>query len=566
MLSEVRTFIYILINDLLTMKRLAQVFGILLFFCLIGTSSIAFAQSTYSNYSDLTSRMKALNSKHKNITELKSVAKTLGGKDVWVLTIGSGDKKNHPGIAVIGGSKGSHILGTELSLKFAEKLLSTANTDETKALLTSTTFYVFPQINPDASAQYFANLKYERDTNTSSTDSDRDGFYDEDGFEDLNGDGLITMIRVEDQTGNWMVDKEDPRVMTKADASKGEKGSYRMYTEGRDNDKDGKFNEDGEGGVNINQNFSYDFPYFKPGSSENPVSENETRGVLDFLFEEARNTFAVISFGPENNLSDPLKYNRGAASKRVVSGWLSDDIDVNKMVSEIYNKKTNLGKAPSGDPQQGDLFQWAYYHYGRYSFSTPGWWIPEVKGDDGKAKKFDSDHAKYLAWAAMEGQDVFVEWTQINHPDFLNQKVEVGGFKPFKMYTPPFGIVDSLAQTHTDFILDVASMKPSVKLINFKSENAGKNLTRITVDVYNEGSFPTASELGLRNNWVRRVITQIKLDKNMTLLSGEIQGFERTIPADGFVTKTWLIQGTGTITIKSGSPMTGFSTKEQTIK
>ena len=522
--------------------------------------------TNYRSYSEITSSMKALNNAHKNITALKSVAKTKGGKDVWVLTIGSGDVKNHPGIAVIGGAKASHVFGSELTLKFAEQLLSTANTEETKALLASTTFYVFPQINPDASVQYFSNLKYERDGNTTSTDADRDGLYDEDGFEDLNGDNLITMMRVEDQTGNWMPYKHDARVMVKADASKGEKGSYMLFTEGRDNDKDGEFNEDGEGGVNINQNFSYDFPYFKPGSSENPVSENETRGVLDFLFEEARNTFAVVSFGPENNLSDPLKFNKGAASKRVVSGWLSEDVAVNKMISELYNEKTNLGKAPSRDPQQGDLFQWAYYHYGSYSFSTPGWWTPEVNGEDGKAKKFDNEHAKHLAWAEMENQDVFVEWTEIDHPDFPNQKVEVGDFKPFTMMTPPLEIIDSLAQSHTDFIVELALKKPSVQLVNFKSEKAGKNLTRIMVDVYNEGSFPTASELGQRNNWVRRVMTQIKLDNNMSLISGDVQDFDRSIPADGSVNKTWLIQGSGKVTITSGSPMTGFATKEQTIK
>lgn len=520
----------------------------------------------YSSYSDITNKMKALNNSHKNITELKSVAKTKDGKDVWVLIIGSGDKMNHPGIAVLGGAKASHVLGTELTLKFAEQLLSTAGSESTKTMLASTTFYVFPQINPDASTQYFASLKYERDGNAASTDADRDGLYDEDGFEDLNGDNLITMMRVEDKTGSWMPHADDARVMVKADANKGEKGSYRMFTEGRDNDKDGEFNEDGEGGVNINQNFSYDFPYFKSGSSENPVSENETRGVLDFLFEEARNTFVVVSFGPENNLSDPLKYNRSAASKRVVSGWLSDDIDVNKMISEIYNEKTNLGKAPSGDPQPGDLFQWAYYHYGRYSFSTPGWWTPEVKDEDGKAKKFENDRAKHLAWAEMENHDIFVDWKEINHPDFPNQKVEIGGFKPFVLMTPPAEILDSLAKSHTDFIMELALMKPNVQLVNFKSEKAGKNLTRITVDVYNDGSFPTASELGQRNDWVRRVMTQIKLDKNMSLISGDVQSFERTIAPDGSVTKTWLIQGSGKVTITSGSPMTGFSTKEQTIK
>lgn len=548
------------------MKISVRVLSVTILVGLFFIPTTAQAQTGYSSYSELTTKMKALNNANKNITELTSVAKTKGGKDVWLLTIGSGDVKNNPAVAVVGGAKASHILGTELTLRFAEQLLSTSNTEKTKALLASTTFYVFPQINPDGATQYFNKLKYERDGNMTSTDADRDGFYDEDSFDDLNGDNFITMMRVADKTGSWTIHKDDPRVMVKADANNGEKGSYKMFTEGRDDDRDGKFNEDGEGGVNINQNFSFDFPYFKPGSSENPVSENETRGVLDFLFEEAKNTFAVISFGPANNLSTPLKFNRSAASKRVVSGWLSNDITVNKMVSDLYNSKTNLGKAPSGNPKQGDLFQWAYYHYGRFSFSTPGWWTPEVKDEDGKAQKFDNDHVKHLAWAKAEGQDVFIDWTEIDHPDFPNQKVEVGGFKPFTMITPPADVLDSLSESHTDFILEIADMKPTIELVNFKSESVGKNLTRITVDVYNSGNFPTASQLGQRNNWVRRVMTQVKLGKNMSLVSGDVQDFDRSIPADGYVTKTWLIRGSGKVTIKSGSPMTGFSTKEQTIK
>jgi hypothetical protein len=186
--------------------------------------------------------------------------------------------------------------------------------------------------------------------------------------------------------------------------------------------------------------------------------------------------------------------------------------------------------------------------------------------ENGKAQKFDNANVKHLAWGEAEGQDVFVEWTEVDHPDFPNQKVEVGGIKPFTMMTPPANILDSLAESHTDFIMEIASMKPIVELVNFKSESAGKNLTRITVDVYNGGSFPTASQLGQRNNWVRRVMTQIKLGNNMSLISGDVQDFDRSIPADGFVTKTWLIRGSGKVTITSGSPMTGFSTKEQTIK
>jgi nucleotide-binding universal stress UspA family protein len=49
----------------------------------------------------------------------------------------------------------------------------------------------------------------------------------------------------------------EPRLMKKADWSKGEKGVWKLYPEGADNDGDGQFNEDGPGGVNLGTAFPH---------------------------------------------------------------------------------------------------------------------------------------------------------------------------------------------------------------------------------------------------------------------------------------------------------------------
>lgn len=519
------------------------------------------AQDNYSDQEAVTDRLRQLSRTYKDQTNLRSLAKSPEGNDIWLLTIGTGDTSTKPAIAVIGGTDGSQILGTELALRFAEELLSGSSA----GLLESTTFYVMPSTNPDAAQQYFASLKFERGGNGTSTDDDRDGSFDEDGFEDLNGDGLITLIRVEDPTGKWMPSSEDERIMVEADPKKGEKGTYLVYSEGRDNDEDGKFNEDGIGGVNINKNFTFDFPYFTPGSGENMASQPETRAILDFLYEEARNVYAVVSFGSENNLSSAVKFNRGAVSKRVISGWYEDDTDVNKLVSDAYNEITGTKDAPAGPEQQGDLFQWAYFHYGRFSFSTPGWWTPAVEDTSGKAKKFDSPEAQYLAWAESQGLDAFVNWKEISHPDFPGKKVEVGGIKPFS-HVPPYSKVEEIATSHTAFINKLADMKPEIKLVNFKTESVGKNLTRITVDVLNDGTLPTASHVGTRTNWVRDVMVDVKTDGKLNLVSGPKRSYQESIGADEFVSYTWLVRGSGDLTIKAGAPQSGFATIQQSIK
>ncbi|WP_428236070.1 M14 family metallopeptidase [Gracilimonas sp.] len=529
-------------------------------------SGFTIAQDSYSNFNTLTDRLNELEDNHENLAQLTSLAKTKDGRDIWLLTIGSGDVQNQPAIAVVGGAKGSHLLGSELALTFAEKLLANASSEEVSRLLQTTTFYVLPRINPDATEQYFASLKYERDVNTSSTNEDRDDAFDEDPFNDLNNDNLITMMRVQDETGKWMIHPEDERLLKKADITKGEKGSYKLFTEGIDDDGDGAFNEDNPGGININMNFTYDYPYFEPGAGENMASQIETRAVLDFLFEEASNVFSVVSFGPANNLSTPVKFNRGAVSQRVIKGWYEDDVAINKLVSDKYNDITGLKNAPEMNGQPGDFFQWAYFHYGRFSFSTPGWWTPEVTDEEGEPLKFDSEDARFLAWAEQNNLNAFAEWQQVDHPDFPNKTVEVGGIKPYVRLNPPYEMVDSLAQKHTEFILELASMKPSVKLVNFEAQQAGRNLTRITVDIHNDGILPTASRLGERTDWVKEVVLEISLSNGLELVSGERLDTIESIQGDGSIQKTWLVRGKGTFSLSAGAPNTGISTKEHTIR
>src|SRR5688572_1990265 len=155
----------------------------------IGTQ--AFSQD-YSNHAQLSQRLKALESANSSLVKLQSLTKTAGGKDIWVLEIGSGDRAAHPAVAVVGGVEGSHLLGQELAVGFAEKLLAAAKTDSVKKLLDVVTFYVFPAVSPDAAEQYFQKLKYERSANASPTDDDRDGKINEDPFEDVNADGQIS--------------------------------------------------------------------------------------------------------------------------------------------------------------------------------------------------------------------------------------------------------------------------------------------------------------------------------------------------------------------------------------
>lgn len=539
-----------------------------LFFLLLLCNSFAQNQQDYSSNATLTQRIKSLSDKYPQLVKSKTLTQTVGGKSVWMLTLGSGSTDKKPAIAVVGGVDGKHLLGVEMAIGFAEKLLAKSNTDSVKNLLNKQTFYVFPNMSPDATEQYFAKTKYERSGNATKTDDDRDGRENEDGFDDLNGDGKITWMRILDPTGKYKLNTDDPRSLLLADASKGEEGKYILLTEGSDNDKDGEFNEDGEGGVAFNRNNSFNYKPFVAGAGEYAVSEKENRAMFDFLFD-AFNVYAVVTFGPTNNLSTPVTFNPQAISKRIITGWFDADAKANALVSERYNKITKTKDAPKTVAESGGFSQWAYFHYGRLSFSTPGWWIPKVAPDSSrKEKKFTNDDnvASYLRWAASQGiTNTFTPWKAVNHPGFPGQTVEVGGLDPFVLQNPPYKMVDAIVTKHADFVMALTNMAPKLDLVNVKTEKVADGLTRITLKVMNTGELPTYTKIGDRSYFLKKIVVKVNSNANQTFVSGrKVQTLE-SIQGKDSTELTWLIKGTGKVTIEADSPTTGSKSIEVSL-
>jgi hypothetical protein len=526
------------------------------------------AQNQYRSFSEISRKAETLARDYPALCSVKSLVKTAGGKDIFVISIGTGEKEQKPAIAVVGGVEGNYLVGRELAMGFAENMLSESENPDMKKLLSKITFYVFPDISPDASDQYFSGLKYERNVNSRSTDDDRDFLYDEDPYEDLNGDSIITLIRVSDPAGTFVESNDDKRIMVAADLSKGQSGSYLVYSEGIDNDKDGKFNEDGPGGVNANRNFTFNFKEYGENSGFHAMSEPETKAVADFLFDHF-NIYSTIAFGPQDNLGQPQKASekepeftafeqgmergtgmgRGASREpadRRLSSILKSDETINKLVSEKYHEITGAKGTPMTILTPGNFMDWAYYHYGRYSFSTPGWWYPVDKGINSEAA--------FLSYAEKNRiTDAFVPWTEIKHPDFPGKKAEVGGIKPFSMYNPPADTLGYLISGHFKFITAIAEMHPELEFIDTRIENSGESIFRITLKVHNKGIFATTAEAGTINQWTRIMRMILETGKGQTLLSG--QKIQRIQRLEGGATAefSWLVSGKGNVVISAGA-------------
>lgn len=254
-----------------------------------------------------------------DLATMESLGTTLQGRDVWMVTVGSSSGtplSERPGVLVVGNLEGDHLVGSHLAMEAIRYLVDNAQDEAVQAALTDHVFYFFPRLNPDGAQAMFARVKSDRKTNARPYDDDNDGRTDEDGAEDLNGDGYVTVMRVADPFGAYMIDPDNDRLMKRADATKGETGAYTLYWEGTDEDGDGFINEDGPGGVDLNRNFQHAYPYWQADAGLHMVSEIETRALMDFTVSH-RNIGAILTFGETDNLVTPPDSRGGLAGAKV---------------------------------------------------------------------------------------------------------------------------------------------------------------------------------------------------------------------------------------------------------
>jgi hypothetical protein len=261
--------------------------------------------SKYHTYQELSAELKAIVAANPTVARIASIGRTREGRDIWAVELANPAGTpidQRPGLLVAANFEGDHLIGSELALFLVDALVKGYPGDAAiKQRLDNSVIYIVPRVNADGAELMFAPVKALRRTNATPFDADNDGRTDEDGPEDLNKDGVITLMRVRDPKGPFMMSPEDPRLMKRADPAKGESGGWALYWEGLDKDNDGFIAEDGPGGVDINRNFMHQYPYYEPDAGRYMVSEAETRAMLEFMLKH-RNIAAILTFGECDSL------------------------------------------------------------------------------------------------------------------------------------------------------------------------------------------------------------------------------------------------------------------------
>jgi hypothetical protein len=438
---------------------------------LLSPTIVIYAQSNnpgskYHNVEEVQQMLEEIQQKNAGNTRLHNIATSPGGEPITVLEIGS-SQTGVPAVFVGANFEGNIPISTQGALRLAKML-----TDST-SYTTGLKWYILPNPNPDAAKGFFADVKYGRSVNAFEINNDADEALNEDGYDDLNGDGYITQMRIKSMDGTHIISKNDPRIMVLANSGKGERGEYKIYSEGIDNDGDGQFNEDGEGGINVGIAFPHLFPTSKKEAGLWPGQTPEVYGILRFIFDRPEIAM-VYTLGSSNFCLIPPKGGRKGevnldriklpgryarmlnadenqnytmdeviemvkevvppgmeVTPSMVAGMLGlgavvnpqeDDLKFYSKFSEEYKEylKTKNFSIENLDPEpakDGSFELWAYYHLGVPSFSMNLFSIPKVKEE-----KSEEDNSLSLEEVEKMEADEFIALGEEKITAFLKAK------------------------------------------------------------------------------------------------------------------------------------------------
>jgi len=588
------------------MKRSIHLLNYFLLLTILAFPGFSQAQSTaYHSPDQVQTWIKKIEASHPGIVSSVKIASSPGERPLQVIRIGkelTTETETVPSIFVGANLEGNRPLATEGAIYLAETILSDP------AHIDSLIWYIMPVGNPDAAARFFETPLYEDPRNDLPTNDDRDDQVDEDGVNDLNGDGLITMMRVIDPAGEWIISDKDPRLMRKADQKKGEQGAYSVYTEGKDEDGDGEYNEDGPGGTNVGINFPQFFKHFTASGGLFPGSSPEAYGIMKFVFEHP-NIAMIVSFGSTNWCYTPPKGGRkGEADlnnirlserqarqfnlnqnrtytltelvqifkaenpqsnvdESILAGYLDLGAALNPQEGDLlfYNKYAKAYKSylkekgvqveriePAPAPD-GSMELWGYFQVGVPVFSMDLWAMNRT--DTSKSEQaleeamlvYADDHPEYKG---------FVEWKAFDHPALGT--VEIGGFVPYFGTTPPGDWVDSIVQLQIPWIFELARELPDLHIYEVKTTEKGNGIYQLDIWTENRSFIPFPTQMGKRNMQPAPAVLSLE-GEQIEFVSGYRRTPISSIDGNARIKTTLIIQKEkpGKITLKLDSVTAG---------
>lgn len=458
-------------------------------------SKVDLSWNRYHSYDEITKALRDIADAYPNIARVSSFGKSLEGREMWMLTINNpatGKDSDKPAMWIDGAIHANEVQAAETVLYTAWYLakMHGANKPLTE-LIDRTAFYLVPVVNPDSRVAWFKGPSNPHNFrgNLRPIDNDRDGRFDEDGPDDLDGDGQLTQMWKADPAGRWERDKDDPRIFRRRPDDKPAGGWTRLGEEGIDNDGDGLINEDGPYGDDMNRNWSAGWlpEYVQGGAGPFPFSAPETRCIADFI-EAHPNIAAAQSY---HNAGGMILRGPGAPFRE----WAYPGQD-----AAVYDEIARIGEQllpyyrsmiihKDLYTVHGGLVNWTAESRGIFSFTNELWT---------QAKYFQrdvSDPSEQQDWLWTDrmafGQN-FVPYKEFDHPK--HGKVLIGGMNKWSSRNTPTFMLEEECHRNFAFTMVHADSMPWLTTDRAEAVKVSDGLYTVTIEIRNQRAIPTRSQ------------------------------------------------------------------------
>jgi len=543
---------------------------------------LVFSWDRWLDHDELNERMEIMAEQWPEFLTLETIGESYGGREMKMMTINNpqtGDELDKAAMFIEANVHGNEIQGGEVVIYTIWYLMENYDRiPEIRRLVDERVFYLTPSVNPDGRDWFMDQTGSGARTGHVPVDSDGDGLFDEDGPNDLNGNGVIEQIRkYVPGEGDFIVDPDNPNSLIRVGPN--ERGDYILLgSEGLDDDGDGRVNEDPPGGYDPNRNYASDWQpnYVQGGAMHYPFELPEARAIEDFMAtkpniagsQSFHNSGGMILRGPgaawygDYPQSDVRVYNELGENGERILPWYNYYV----VWQGLY-------------AVHGGQLDWANDGHGAVGFSNELWnggqyfqsplLLDQQQDEDtpigpGKSNYFFDDFVTF-------GRN-YVEWAPFDHPQY--GEVEMGGFRKLQGRVNPRFMSMELFHRNMAFTLYQADEMPLMSMGEAEVERVSGTTFRVRVPIRNERLMPTILERARRYNTVRPDI--LTLEGAEVLMAGWVDehNFDGTVDridqaeldrilirsgAPGRTTRyiEYLVQGSGSVTIEYSSQKGG---------
>jgi hypothetical protein len=452
-------------------------------------SKVDLSFNHWYDFDQLTDALRKLTRAYPKLLKMESIGKSVAGRDIWLLTLNdpaTGPADSKTAMYIEANIHGNELQATETVLYTIWYLTkSYSKNEQLTRLMQERSFYFVPSSNPDGRSYWFeeASDPHSLRGGIRPTDNDHDGQYDEDGPDDLDGDGHITSMWVRDPLGRYKRDEDDVRFFTRVGSDEKPGGWTRIGQEGIDNDGDGSINEDGVGGYDPNRNFPSDWQpeHIQRGATDYPLSLPECRATAEFIMAHP-NIAGVQSY---HNSGGMVLYGPGASYQK----YPGNDMRIMERMatkgSELIPFYDALLSWRDLYSTHGDETSFTYEQEGIMSFVNELWSEKKMFADAERTGTEDSRMFRDM----LQFEDVYVPYHEVDHPKYGT--VFLGGTtKDASRLAPPWAQEEDCHRNFA-FTMYHADEMPKVEwgLLQVRKGRAG--LWEVTVEVKNPKIIPT---------------------------------------------------------------------------